>query len=220
MKKKSLFKKISNIALTVILVVLFLVIVITLISRASGNVPSLAGFMIFRVSSGSMEPEYEIGDVVLAKNVDNPQEISKGDVITYLGQSGSFSGKRITHKVVVAPYEENGEYFLVTKGIANLTEDPVINFDQVIGKVVTKIPFLGPIYDFFLTPWGLVLTILLIIAAFSGEFWNIYKLSHKEETPKIEKIDDELIAKAVEAYKNDLMNNQDSNSDENRENPK
>ena len=62
--KKSLIKRILNIMLSVILFILIAVIAITIVMRVSGNTPNLGGYMIFRVSSGSMEPELKIGDVI------------------------------------------------------------------------------------------------------------------------------------------------------------
>lgn len=197
--KKSLIKRIFNILLSVILFALIAVIAITIIIRITGNTPNLGGYMIFRVSSGSMEPELKLGDVILAKDVSDITSLKEGDIVTYNGTSGNFAGKRITHQVIKAPYEENGTYYVVTKGTANSEADPPIKEEQLVGVMICKIPLIGELYSFFLTPWGLITSILLILLAFSGEFWNIYKLSHeKEELPEVS---DETIRKAVENYK-------------------
>lgn len=200
--KRSLIKKILNILLTVVLIVLLAVVVVTMVVRITGSTPSIGGYMIFRVTTGSMEPELKVGDVILTREIDAVTDIEEGDVITYEGTSGSYADKLITHKVITAPYEENGIYYLVTQGVANPEPDPVIAEYQVVGIMITKIPFLGAIYSFFLTPWGLIVAILLIIFAFSGEFWNIYKLSHgSEAVPDAENLDSEIIEKAIEQYK-------------------
>lgn len=199
-KKKGIIKRISNIVLTITLVILVLVVAVTVISRITGNTPSFFGYMVFRVSSGSMEPELKVGEVVLVKAVDDISTIDEGDIITYNGTEGNYKGKMITHEVVKAPYEENGQTYLLTKGVANIEEDPPILAEQVVGELVCKIPFVDVIYSFFLTPWGLILTILLIVLAFAGEFWSIYKLSHSQEDDPPQ-IDEETIQKAVEKYK-------------------
>lgn len=201
-EKHSLIKKILNIILSIVLIFLVLVVVLTMVVRITGNTPSIGGYMIFRVSTGSMEPELNVGDVILTKEISSVTDIKEGDIITYQGTSGSYSGKLITHKVITAPYEENGSCYLVTQGIANPEPDPVVADYQVVGIMVTKIPFLGAIYSFFLTPWGLIAAILLILLAFSGEFWNIYKLSHaSENVPDAKRLDGETIEKAIEQYK-------------------
>lgn len=198
MKAKSLIKKIFNIFLTVLFVLLVAIIILTIVARFSGNTPSIGGYMIFRVSSGSMEPDLKIGDVLLSKEVTDITSLNVGDIVTYHGTSANLAGKPITHQVVKGPYEENGTYYLVTKGTANLEEDPPITEEQLVGVMICKIPLINELYNFFLTPWGLITAILLIILAFSGEFWNIYKLSHeKEDLPEVS---EETIQKALEEY--------------------
>lgn len=216
-KKSSVVKKISNILLTVVLILLVFAVIITVVSRVSGKTPTFAGYMIFRVTTGSMEPELAVGDVILTKEVDSVTDIKVGDVITYQGVTGNYADKLITHRVITAPYEENGTYYLVTQGVANLNPDPVISENQVVGVMVTKIPFLGAVYSFFLTPWGLITAILLIILAFSGEFWNIYKLSREgENAPDAKSIDNETLEKAIEQYKKETS--ADNSSKENKSN--
>lgn len=139
-----------------------------MIARISGNTPSFFGHSVFRVSSGSMKPAYEVGDVIVVKEVD-PMTLKVGDVCTYNGTSGDFAGKIVTHRVVKAPFEENGEYYIITKGDANKFEDPKINVKNVVGKVETKIGILRVLYNFFITPLGLITIIALIIAAFFNE---------------------------------------------------
>lgn len=139
-----------------------------------------------------------VGDVILVQEVDDVNSLQVGDVITYLGNIGEYSDMPITHQIVKAPYEEDGTTYVVTKGIANDVEDQPVAVSQIAGNVVCKIPFLNWVYSFFLTPWGLLAAIALIIFAFGGEFWNIYRLSH----PKVEtaKMDQQTLEKAIEQY--------------------
>lgn len=211
-KKKSVLKKTSNVILTIVLFVLVFVIAITLITRITGSTPSLFSYSIYRVSTGSMEPDLMVGDVILSKQVDDINSLSVGDVITYKGVVGEYKDMLITHKIVKAPYEEKGITYVVTKGVANSLEDEPVQEGQIVGKFVCKIPLLNAIYSFFLTPWGLLTAILLIVIAFAGEFWNIFKLSHqKEKLPDVGEIDDETLQKAIEQYKSD--NPKDSTDD-------
>lgn len=203
-QKKSVLKRISNIILTIILFLLALVVAVTLITRITGSTPSLFGYSIYRVSTGSMQPELMVGDVILSHQVDDVNSLKVGDVITYRGISGDYTDKLITHEIVKAPYEQDGVTYVVTKGIANQVEDLPVQESQIVGKLVCKIPFLDQIYAFFLTPWGLLAAILLIIIAFGGEFWNIYKLSHeKDELPEVGDIDEETLQKAIKQYKDE-----------------
>ena len=165
--------------------------VVTMVARINGKTPSFFGYSVFRVSSGSMSPAYEIGDVIIVKEVD-PMTLNVGDVCTYNGTSGEFAGKIVTHRVIKAPFDENGAYYIQTKGDANVIEDPKISVNDVLGKVETKIGFLRVLYNFFITPWGLIAVILLIIAAFFNEIVNFVKavigIGYKEE--KVESVED------------------------------
>lgn len=150
-----------------------------------------------------------VGDVILVHEVDDIYSLAVGDVITYHAAIGEYSDMPITHQIVKVPYEENGTTYVVTKGIANDVEDQPVQVSQIAGKLVCKIPFLNWVYSFFLTPWGLLAAIALIIFAFAGEFWNIFKLSHQEvDQPKMNK---ETLEKAIEQYKQD---NTEDNKDE------
>ena len=84
---------------------------------------------MFTVASGSMVPKYKIGDAV-----------------TYLGKSGDFKGKVVTHEVIQIEKDTDGKYLFHTKGIANLVEDPVVSQEQIYGVVVYKPIILSWLY--------------------------------------------------------------------------
>lgn len=198
-KKKSLLRRISNVIFTIVLVVLVFFVAITVVVRVTGNTPSLFGYMIFRVTTGSMEPELNVGEVILVQEVEDKSTLKVGDVVTYMGAVGNYANKLITHKIVKAPYVEDGQTYVITKGVANTNEDPRIRTDQIVGKLVYKIPVIDKIYSFFLTPWGLLITIVLIVIAFGGEFWNVFKLTH--QTDDVAEVDEATFKKAIEQYK-------------------
>lgn len=204
--KKSIFKRISSILLTIILIVLVAVVIFTVIARVSGNTPSVFGYMIFRVSSGSMEPELMVGDIILTKEVTDVETIEVGDVVTFHCTDGEMAGELVTHKVIEEPSYKNGKYYIHTKGVAapEWNEGEIFSEDQLVSEMICVIPFIGMIYSFFLTPWGLIVAILLIILAFSGEFINIYKLSN--EKPLEENVSEETLQKAIENYKSEKEN--------------
>lgn len=165
-------KKIKNIIATAVLLLLVAVIVFATIQRISGKSPSIFGYQIYRISSGSMEPELEIGDIILCKQIDI-REVHLGDVVTYTATSGELAGQAITHKVIRQTYFENGYYYIETKGIAEgaLADDPVRE-DALLGKMQTKIPLLKHVFNIFLSPFGYILVVALILLAFSKEIFT------------------------------------------------
>lgn len=140
-KENKILRLIGNILYTLLVLITVLILITVILQRTSNNNLSLGGFRIFNIATGSMLPKYEVGDVLISKTV-LPSEIKKEDDVTYLGKEGTFAGKVVTHQVIDIE-EENGNYKFHTKGLANTEEDPVINQDQVIGKVVYKVQTLS-----------------------------------------------------------------------------
>lgn len=177
MKKNKVFriiKLIKNIICWTLIVILVFTLVVFFMSRINGSTPSVFGYSIFRVSSGSMEPELMVGDIILDKTVDNPEDLKVGDVITF--KSSDYGDLLVTHKVIKAPYEENGKLMLQTKGIANEVEDKPISVDNVKGIMICKVDYLDTVYNVFLSPWGLLILIALIVIIFFDEIITIVKI--------------------------------------------
>ena len=168
-----MFKKIFNIISTIILIVLIIIVIFIFYTRATGNVPEIFGYHVYRVSSGSMAPALQIGDVILSHKVD-PADIHTGDIITYMGTEGDYEDKLITHEVISEPTYENGHYVIHTQGILQgSSPDPPITDEQVKGRLVTKLTFLNALYTFFLSPYGLLTFILIIIILFGYELVSL-----------------------------------------------
>ena len=187
---KKTFKIIRSVVCWVFIAVLVVTSATVVVAKINGTNPSVLGYSIYRVSSGSMSPELEVGDVILGKAVDNPMDIKVGDVVTYKGR-GELSGMLITHKVIVAPHEEDGILELQTQGIANEIPDTPINVDRVVSVVVTKVGFLTIFYDYFFSPWGLLTVVALIILVFIDEVIVMVKtIAGYDNKKKSENIDD------------------------------
>ncbi|MCF0133057.1 MAG: signal peptidase I [Blautia sp.] len=97
------------------------------------------GFQCYVILSGSMEPAFPIGCVVIVNPCLEPKT---GDVITYQ-KADDF---QITHRVIDITYDETspGCTLYHTKGDANSTKDEgFVKRDEVQGVVIAKIPLLG-----------------------------------------------------------------------------
>ena len=177
----SVTKVIFDVLSWIIIGVLTISIIFSFIAHANGSIPSAFGYTVYRVSSESMKPQLEVGDVIIGKIIENPEEIKAGDIITFKGK-GFYEGKFITHEVIVAPEYEDGVLMLQTKGTNNSIPDSPIRADSVISVMVTEVPFLTTFYAFFLSPWGFLVIIFLIILVFIDEVIALIKgLSGKTE---------------------------------------
>lgn len=208
-KPLRIFRIVKNVILAVIMTALLCLLAVVLTARMNGETPTLFGHTLYRVSSGSMVPYLEVGDIILCQECD-PLTLKEGDVITYDGKSGQFAGKRVTHRVVTKPYlnTDDGKYYLVTKGDDNPIADTPISTSQVTGKFVSKVDVLKGIYNFFLTPWGLLTIIALIILAFFTEIINFAKALfgigiEEEEHEDIQDVIERIQRENDEKRKND-----------------
>lgn len=173
---KKIFRIVKNVILGVIIAVLAIMILSFIIVRSNGGTPTVFGYSIQRISSGSMEPELLVGDIILSKDVKDPSDIAVGDIVTFEGGS-HFEYNNITHRVIAAPAEySSGEMILTTKGDSNDVEDPGINFDRVKSKYICKLEFLNKFYDFFLSPWGLIVFIAALLIVFFDELLTVVKV--------------------------------------------
>ena len=81
LKEKKAFKvlkTIKNVVLVVFFASLLCVLALTLISRVNGETPSVFGYTIYRVSSASMTPFLQVGDIILCRECD-PMTLQDGE---------------------------------------------------------------------------------------------------------------------------------------------
>ena len=150
-------KKIWNVISTALVVLIVLCAVFLMGTR-------LLGYQCYTVISGSMEPEYMVGDLIYVKDVDVNQ-IQVGDDITFVLNEDLVVA---THRVVGIDAEKQHFY---TKGLANESADTEpVHFKNVIGVPQFSIPKLGYVSDFVQNPPGMYITIavgvILIVAVF------------------------------------------------------
>lgn len=136
-KDNKFLRFLGNFLYIILVILVLLILLVVALQRFSNNTIALGGFRIFNILTGSMEPEYGVGDIILIKEVE-PKEIKVGDDITYLGKEGDFNGKIVTHRVRAVIPSETGEYKFITQGLTNDIADPEITASQVQGKVIYK----------------------------------------------------------------------------------
>jgi len=181
-------KKTWNIAKRIlsglITAMLLLILVSSMVQKMSGKAPGVLGYHIMYVMTGSMEPEIMAGDSVFVKECAADQ-VALGDVICYEGTEGVMAGKMVTHRVVVAPHEENGQLWLQTQGDANAAPDSPITGDRVYGVVIGKSSLVGMLFKFFCTVPGLLTIAAPIVWMMVDEIRHMIKIS-REEIKEIE----------------------------------
>ncbi len=130
------------------------------------------------VLSGSMEPVFYEGDLIYLETVDVDDLKAKEDIVCFK-DGESFVTHRITRIEIV-----DGEKRFYTQGDFNDSEDKnYILADQIQGKYKGRVPKLGAVILFIQDPYGLVLTmILLLLLYIAGEL--IIEILEKRKTNK------------------------------------
>ena len=133
LKQNKALKIIGEILYILLFIIVILMLIVVILQRVTDNSVTIGGYRMFTVATGSMVPQYEVGDILISKEIE-PSEIKVGDDIVYRGKEGSFKDKVVTHRVISIE-QENGEYKIITKGII-LTEDECRNmFNAALSKL-------------------------------------------------------------------------------------
>lgn len=177
---KKLFKIIKTIINVFIIFMVLSFVLVVCMQRFSNNELSFLNYRMFTVVSGSMEPVYSIGDVLLAKET-APEKIKKGDAVSYLGNKGQFKDKVVTHEVIEIEIDENGKYWFYTKGVANLATDPIVGEEQIYGVIVKDMKLLTFIYKLVAKPTGMLLFVIIPLFYVIGSEFLGFLLNKEEE---------------------------------------
>ena len=140
--KSNIFKKaiklVFRILYQILIVLCFILILIIVLQKVTNSNGSIAGYRIFRVITGSMIPQYDVGEVVISKEI-NPNKIKVGDDIVYMGTYGEYNGKIIMHEVIGIDKDEKGNNLnFHAKGL-NANSIPPFIKTGVTGELVTPI---------------------------------------------------------------------------------
>ncbi|MGX4598551.1 signal peptidase I [Faecalimicrobium sp. JNUCC 81] len=133
-------------------VALFIIIVAISVSSKSQTAFNIIGYRAYTVLSGSMEPTYYPGDLVIVKNKTRAK-LEEKDVITFIDDN-----EIVTHRII----EKTTEGYK-TKGDNNDVEDAKILKDKdVIGEVSFKIPKVGYVVQFLAKPEIVAIELILL----------------------------------------------------------
>lgn len=149
-------RKIKNGIRFLLLVVCGLMLGMNLYLANANNIvgnqlPMPFGYGAAVVLSGSMEPTFSEGDLIIVKE---EMDYGKNDVVVY--QDGN---SLVVHRIV-----DVDEEMVTTKGDANQVADAPISVAAIKGKVLGWIPIAGTIVKGIKTPIGTIVLVLVAIA--------------------------------------------------------
>ncbi|MBN3544375.1 signal peptidase I SipW [Fictibacillus barbaricus] len=174
--KKKVWKAAARLGGSMFLLVIFILAFIILSSRFTGAEPSIFGYQIKAVLSGSMEPVFQTGSIISIKQADDTDSYKKGDIITF-----QMEEKLITHRIIEVS-NKNGQVSYKTKGDNNDGPDMwMVPSGSVIGKYTGfTVPYAG--YALNVTQSKEASALLLFIPGlilFASALFSIIKAARK-----------------------------------------
>ncbi|MDQ1130273.1 signal peptidase I [Microbacterium sp. SORGH_AS_0888] len=124
-----------------------LMIVVVALVLALAVVPRVLGGDSLTVLSGSMEPTFSPGDVIVVRGADEAsvcQDVSIGTIVTYFPKPNDPT--LITHRVVgktIGTFDDGTTCRLLTQGDANSAVDEPVSPRQVRGTFLYGVPGVG-----------------------------------------------------------------------------
>lgn len=220
---KKVIKIVLKILYQILVIICLIVAAVIILQKVTASNKSIAGYRIFRVITGSMEPKYDIGQVVISKEVDL-NSIKVGDDIVYLGTYGEHSGKIIMHSVVGIDKDANGNLNFHARGLhSSSVEDPQIKDSQIYGVVKFKSKILTVLYKLATNIYSLFVIVLVlalnVFIAFrkSGEedvkqLDEVANTEYEEDQEEFEDDDDEDYDDETEDTENELDDEDDDDN--------
>ena len=119
------------------------------------------------VSSGSMIPTLNVGDIILVRGTD-PASVTVGTIIIF--HSPDDYATPIVHRVIAIDHE-SGLLFFETKGDNNPVPDGWrVPSENLMGVYVAKVPYVGLLSLELRGPLGIILIILLVLLIVAVEY--------------------------------------------------
>ena len=167
MKKRSTLRLVSKIAFYSIFVIVLALVAMLFISKFTGKVFFVGNRTAVWILTDSMDDTIPPQTYILIEKAD-PSDVKKDDIITFYSDDPVLGGSLNTHRVLEVI--DGGKEF-VTKGDHNLAEDKyTAKGDKLVGVYVDDIPLLTALGRFFAKPYGLGVTIGLIILLSVGVY--------------------------------------------------
>ena len=179
-KRKKFSKSVKKVIdiLLVVMIYNFILVAISCMNKISPI--SIFGYKAYIITTNSMEPNIHSGDIVIEKKY-SESDLNIGDVVTF-----EQNGENITHRISDIE-EDNSEKKYITKGDNNNIEDSQkITYDEIQGKEVIQIPYLGKMIQILNNEIVFLIVILILLILYFCKIQMKEKIENRREKKKIE----------------------------------
>lgn len=164
---KKVLRIVSSIVGCLFLILVCLLAFVVLSSRIYGGEPTILGYQVKSVLSGSMDPMFQTGSIIFIQLGNRHSSYQEGDIIAF-----HMDEKLITHRIIEVK-QENGNISYKTRGDNNDAPDRwTVLPDNIVGKYTGfTIPYAGYAINYTNSKLGGALLlvipgILLVLSAF------------------------------------------------------
>ena len=170
-QEQQIRNKFSTTIVTLVLIAAVVLCLYVSIQVLGRGYASFGGYSVFRVITGSMEPEIPTGVFILTEETDIAA-VEVGEIVCFRSKSPAMMGKTITHRVIDVFQGAQGEVLLKTKGDANPTYDEYyVTEENLVGRVIWHSKTnnaLSKTVGFFSNKYGFLACIALPCLLFAG----------------------------------------------------
>ena len=121
-------------------------------SLMGNQMPMPFGYGAAMVLSGSMEPTFSKGDLIVVK--EQSENFAVDDIVVFQD-----SASLVVHRIVAIDGDA-----ITTRGDANNANDAPVDISAIKGRVLFWIPYAGNVVNFLKTPVGIICVIAAAIA--------------------------------------------------------
>lgn len=149
---KKLFHLLNRIIQVILVFLIGCQFYLFVVKKITGNIqPTVFGFSNAIVISGSMHDTIEVNDMVLTHS---QKEYQIDDIITF-----KKNDYLVTHRIV----DIRGDAFITQGDANNSVDEDVVVKEEIVGKVIMIIPYVGYVIGFLQTPLGMLCCLLLFV---------------------------------------------------------
>ena len=216
MKDHKLFFRILHITGYSVIGLLLILIGVTLISNAKGQLAFFGKYSVVWISTPSMDPTIPGRSYIVVEKI-TAADVQTGDVITFRSEDPEIEGRYNTHRVVEIIGDRES---FVTKGDANPVADTVkVSAENVSGRFIRTLPVMSVFGRVLSSTMGIIISVTAVFALFSTiaipTMMRMTNEKSKELETEKEAMIEEMVKKEIERLKAETENKEESETAKN-----
>ena len=137
--KGNAIKTVYGILEKIVIIAIILISAIILTQRFTDNEKAFLGFRILRVQTGSMEPKYHVGDVIIVKEKNTDKILSviiEKNIALEVNTSSFYAlGDFFPSKDILKQYHKMGGFLITMGSDAHVAENASVQFEKALQTV-------------------------------------------------------------------------------------